>query len=347
MNQRWDKQAARLFVALGLLAGLERTESRRSNVLRILAYHRIGHPEAESERADPTLFSATPEQFAEQMQYLADHYAVLSVDDLLAALDSGRALPPRSVMITFDDGYRDFGEHAWPVLKRLGLPAVLFVPTAYLTNGQNRFWWDELYGAVFQTEARELSLPGVGFWPMQNAVQRSQVFLQVKSYLKTLNHRQTLTAVDQILQTLEVEPQAGAALLGWEDVRRMSQEGLTVGPHTRTHPLLSRITLQEARQEIAGSQQDILDQVGRAWPVFAYPSGHPDDLCVELTTVLQQEGFRLAVTMIEGHNVLGRTPLLQLRRLGMAPHLSLDEFRLALTGVYNLYGSWLRRRVGV
>lgn len=345
MSQRMDKQAARLFVAAGLLSGIERLESRRNNVLRILAYHRIGHPEAESDRADPTLFSATPAQFAEQMQYLAEHYAVLSIDDLLAAQDTGQALPPRSVIITFDDGYRDFGEHAWPVLSRLGLPAVLFVPTAYLANGRGRFWWDELYRAVFQTEVRELSLSGLGTWPLQTAAQRNQAFLQVKSHLKTLGHRQTVALVDQVLQSLEVEPQAEAAFLGWEEVRRMSEQGLCVGAHTRTHPLLSRVTLEEARQEIVGSQQDIRDHVGRSWPVFAYPSGHPADLREELMAILQQEGFRLAVTMIEGHNVMGRTPPLHLRRLGMAPHLSLDEFRLALTGVYNLYGAWLRRRL--
>jgi hypothetical protein len=104
--------------------------------------------------------------------------------------------------------------------------------------------------------------------------------------------------------------------------------------------------LDEARQEIVGSQQDIVDHLGQAWPIFAYPSGHPADLRAELMGVLEQEGFRLAVTMIEGHNVLGRTPPLYLRRVGMAPHLSLDEFRLALTGAYDVYGAWLRRRWG-
>jgi hypothetical protein len=220
------------------------------------------------------------------------------------------------------------------------------VPTAYLGNGRAPFWWDELYRAIIHTEARELSLPGTGIWPLHSSAQRGQAFLEVKSYFKTLGHGQTMALVDQLLQRLEVEPQAEPAFLSWEDVCRMSNQGLYVGAHTRSHPLLSRITLEEARQEIVGSQEDIQRQVGRVWPIFAYPSGHPADLRAELMMILQQEGFRLAVTMIEGHNVMGRTPPLHLRRMGMAPHLSLDEFRLALTSVYNFYGAWLRYRAG-
>jgi len=346
MGQRWDKKAARLFIAAGLLPWLERLESRRRNVLRILAYHRIGDPEAEGGSGDPTLFSATPEEFAEQMQVLADHYAVLSAGDLLDALESGQPLPPRSVMITFDDGYRDFGEYAWPVLSRLGLPAVLFVPTGYLSNGRHGFWWDNLHQAIVQTEQQEVRLPEVGRWPLRSPAERRRAFLQIKSYLKTQGHAEALSLVDQISAALEAELQLQPSFLDWEEVRRMSEEGLCVAAHTRTHPLLSRISLEEARQEVASSQQDILRHLGQSWPIFAYPSGHPADLRGELMTILQQEGFRVAVTMIEGHNILGRTPPLHLRRVGMAPHLSLDEFRLALTSAYDVYGAWLRRRSG-
>ena len=68
---RWDKRAAQIFASSGMLSAIERWEAHRSNVLRVLAYHRVGYAEAEADKADPALFSATPEQFEEQMQALA------------------------------------------------------------------------------------------------------------------------------------------------------------------------------------------------------------------------------------------------------------------------------------
>src|SRR3954452_21146204 len=105
--------------------------AERHNRLAVLMYHRIGDPAT----APPGLVSATPATFRRQMRWLADSGRAVSLADVLAARAGTSSLPPRAVLVTFDDGYADFAEHAWPVLRSFGIPVTLFVPTAFAGNG--------------------------------------------------------------------------------------------------------------------------------------------------------------------------------------------------------------------
>src|SRR5688572_8302859 len=108
----------------------EQRADQRFNLLRALMYHRVADAADRPDLAT-SLISATPADFRAQMEHLVAHYRPVSAHEVLDSFELGRALPPRSVLVTFDDGYRDFAEHAWPILKHLGIPVVLFVPTAY------------------------------------------------------------------------------------------------------------------------------------------------------------------------------------------------------------------------
>jgi hypothetical protein len=112
------------------VALLERVDGRRPDLFRVLMYHRVDEPDAHP-ALYPGLISATPAAFDQQMRYLAGNYRVLSMPEVLDACRTRTALPPRAVVITFDDAYCDFAEHAWPTLQRYSLPATLLVPTAF------------------------------------------------------------------------------------------------------------------------------------------------------------------------------------------------------------------------
>lgn len=344
MSKRWQKRAAHVIIRAGLLSATERLEARLRNVLRILAYHRVGQPEAETGRLHPDLLSASPDMFARQMHFLSAHYHVVSLDELLYSLAYNRPLPPRSVMVTFDDGYRDFLDTAWPVLQSLRVPAILFVVTGYLSGGGRLFWWDQLYQAVSQTKCEELRIPSVGVWSLRGPEQRRKAVAEIERYVKKINHHQAMSLVTEILESLAVLPKAEGTMLTWQDVRHLSASGLYIGAHTRSHPILSRVTLEEARNEIISSQQDLYRELGQTWPVFAYPVGRSPDLRPELASILHEEGFQAAVTLIPGHNLLGHTHPLRFKRVNIASTFSMAEFRLALTGVYHIYETLLRLR---
>jgi peptidoglycan/xylan/chitin deacetylase (PgdA/CDA1 family) len=338
MSPNLAKFAAQAIIQSGLLPAIERLEHQRDNVLRILAYHRIGDSEAENGRLDPTLLSATPRMFARQMEFLVDTYHIVSVEEVLSAVVGGRPLPPRSVMITFDDGYQDFLDVAWPVLERLQIPAVLFVATEYLSKPDRLFWWDELYQVFSQTECNRLRLSSVGHYSLESPEQRTRALLEVKDCVERMEHHQAMALVDELAQVLEVCPRRDRLILSWQEVRYLSSRGLHIGAHTRSHPILSRLSPDKARQEIVGCQQDLARQLGRTWPIFAYPCGGSTHLCPTLVTILHETGIKLAMTTIMGHNRLGHTDPLRLKRACLAPHLSMPEFRLVLTGILNVYG---------
>jgi peptidoglycan/xylan/chitin deacetylase (PgdA/CDA1 family) len=318
-------ETLRVAAASGVLALLERATDRRPDLLRVLTYHRIDEPRADS-RLYPGLISATPADFAEQMESVAARYRVLSVHEVLDALRKGTGLPPRSVMLTFDDAYCDFAEHAWPVLQRLGLPATLFVPTAYPDCAERTFWWDRLYVAIAGAAAgAELATPD-GPRRLTTAKRRLGVFKQMRDRVKQLPHAQAMQLVDRVCESLG-GPEAEHRVLGWADLRSLAGQGVTLAPHTRTHPLLSRVPPERVREEASGSRRDLQREIGSALPVLAYPSGGYSDDAVR---VLAEEGFELAFTTDRGVSDIRTRDPLRMQRIPVGRRISEPVLRAQL-----------------
>ena len=179
------------------------------------------------------------------MDFLASRYRPVSLTELLAARRGERLLPLRSVLVTFDDGYRDFAEHAWPILRRLGIPAVLFVPTAYPGDPGRAFWWDRLYGAVSSTIAETIETP-YGELQLASSAERMDTYRRLRGRVKSLPHAEGMTLVDEICETLGA-PSMRSDVLGWPELRRLESEGVDLAPHSRTHPLLDKVPVETAR----------------------------------------------------------------------------------------------------
>ena len=159
---------------------LERVELRRRNLLAVLTYHRVDHL-ASRPNLYSGLISATPPAFARQMEYLAANYHVVSMQELLDVQRADRTLPPRSVMITFDDAYRDFAEHAWPVLKQYGLPVTLFVPTHFPDHPERTFWWDRLHHALGWTTCPDGFDTPIGRLPLRHTPDREKAMRRART----------------------------------------------------------------------------------------------------------------------------------------------------------------------
>jgi peptidoglycan/xylan/chitin deacetylase (PgdA/CDA1 family) len=318
------------------LALLERANDPRPNVLRVLTYHRIDEPGARPQ-LNPGLISATPATFDQQMRYLAANYRVISMPELLHASQTGTALPPRAVLVTFDDGYCDFAEHAWPTLKRYRLPVTLFVPTAYPDQPTLTFWWDRLYQALHSAAAHaEIDTP-LGRLPLATAAQRGQAFAQLRDSVKGQPHAEAMALVDQVCAQLGA-PHPEQHVLGWDALRQLAHEGVTLGAHTRTHPLMNRISPADARDEALGSLHDLEQRIGSTLPIFAYPSGAFN---AETVRVLARAGFLLAFTTARGLNDLRRADRLRLRRINVGQRTSLAALRTQLLPWSVYFNRWL------
>lgn len=312
--------------AFGRLVGLLECFDRHARpLLPILTYHRV----VELEQAagdDPSLISATPDEFALQMEYLAASRQVLSLADLLAVRRGEMELPPGAVAVTFDDAYWDFAEYAWPVLRRLGLPVTLFVPTAFASRPEMVFWWDRLYGAFSATDRRDLLLSPVGGLKLFHARQREEAFVALRDWVKATPHELAMSTVEDLALALGVLPPSGR-VLGWTVLRGLADAGVELAPHTRTHPRLDQVTLDRAQEEVTGAAADLRREIGQSPPVVAFPSGGHTERLVDW---LSAAGFEIAFTTARGSNDPHGADWLRLRRINVGRRSAVPAIRAQL-----------------
>lgn len=312
----------------------------KNNLLRILTYHRVAEPEA-TPLLNPRIVSATPPVFASQMQHLAESYNVVTMEQALDATLHQKQLPDRAVLITFDDGYFDFIDHAWPILNKFKLPATVFIPTSYPDNPEQVFWWDKLYAAFTQTNENVLQIDSLESLSLADNKQKLQSLKQVQNFIKTLPNNEAMKLVDNVCYTLGVEDVVKQAAMNWDQLRYLAKEGITLGAHTRTHPLLTRLSHDEAQEEIKGSYEDLKREIGDILPVFAYPNGSHDQ---DVVDILKQEELKLSVTVIDGVNDMNAADPLRLDRTEVTQRTSPLLFKIRLQKWFSTIDKWRHRK---
>jgi peptidoglycan/xylan/chitin deacetylase (PgdA/CDA1 family) len=284
----------------------------------VLAYHRIG-------RAGDPYPHVEVDTFRAQMRWLRRHCTILDAQSLRPAVERG-TLDRASVLVTFDDGYRDYYEEAYPILKEFGIPALNFLPTHFIDNG-GIFWWDAINLAVRLTRVPRVTLP----WSTEpiELDDRGRRILgrQCKDRLKGVAHDDLLAELDAILARLEIdvrELDSGRHVMTWDQVRE-TMDLTTYGGHLHTHPLVSRVGLERLDQEIRTCKERIAAETGVAPLTFAYPDG---DVIAPAKPLLRKHGFELAFTIREGI-VDANTDWLDILRYPGPPTLGRLAWRLA------------------
>ena len=257
------------------LEAMDRNDAR----IRVLAYHRIDHPEADPD-LEPGLISATPDAFRSQLELIGRRYRPVSLDQFLAATRGEAQLPPRSVLLTFDDAYEDFARQAWPILRAYGVPATLFVPTAYPDAATAGFWWDRLHAALARTDRRELQIRPFGRLDLSTRPARRVAYKRCRTHVKTLPHAEAMAFVDRLTSRLAEVPRLDR-VLSWATLRKLSAEGVAVCPHSHQHALLNRLDRDERERDLVTARQRFRESMHFDRPVMAYPANAVDDAVME------------------------------------------------------------------
>ena len=294
--------------------------------LRTVMYHRI-LDRNERPTGNPSLVSAAPAAFDRQMKHLADRYRVVSAQEVLAAFRSGSSLPERAVLITFDDAYRDFGDIAWPTLRKYGLPATVFVPSDYPDHPERSFWWDRLYRAFSRTQALSVRARSLGLLPLDSVEARTASLRLVQERVKQLPHADAMGLVDDLCRDLQSDVESIASVLTWHELRSLAADGVTIGGHTRSPAALDRLPVQDVREEVRGCRADITRELGTPPSLFAYPFGLLNNIAVE---AVREAGFELAFGWLEEGGPIRSVDTLRLPRMNITPRTSPLVFRLRL-----------------
>ncbi|HEX9991109.1 MAG TPA: polysaccharide deacetylase family protein [Chloroflexia bacterium] len=295
----------------------------------VLAYHRVAAPG--NSDLSPALIDAYPAEFEAQMRYVAARYNVVSSWDLVRALREGYTLPSRALIITFDDGYRCFAEVAMPVLRRLGLPVTLFVPTGFPGAPGKLFWWDTLHRALKRTGKAQIEVAGVGIVSTRTSKERYAAYGRLVPYIERIREQEAAKLLDHIVEQCEVEPNVTPHMLSWEEIVALESEGVNVGPHTQSHIILAQASRERIQAEVAGSWADLQAKIERPLPIFCYPNGKPHAINHVVRQTVRETGMAGAYTMVAGLNVVGRTDPYLLYRVGTEAGHSLRRFAFKLT----------------
>jgi peptidoglycan/xylan/chitin deacetylase (PgdA/CDA1 family) len=209
------------------------------------------------------------------------------------------------VLVTFDDGYRDYYDNAYPVLKELDIPAVVFVATSFMDNG-GLLWTESLSWAIEEASERYAKLP----WSDKRAFdlssknERKCLENAAKWHLKQVPDAQRQRDLGLLFDELGVSPgQANLdrQMMNWDEVR--ATLGLTlIGGHSHTHPIMSRLDERQMDLEIRVCRDRIASETGKAPKYFAYPNGRQQDFNDVTKHLLRLYGFELAFSTIEGIN---------------------------------------------
>jgi peptidoglycan/xylan/chitin deacetylase (PgdA/CDA1 family) len=271
---------------------------RRVGTVQILTYHRIAR---EPDSFLPPMPLAT---FARQMECLARRFHVMDLTEAIEAI-ARSSVPDNAVVITFDDGYRDNFELAFPVLAAHSLPATVFLTTGVIGTRAS-LWHDRVFDLFHRTRVRSLTDSALVDGParLDDLAARQAALYGLLPRLRSLDPERREGTLRLLAARLEVEERtlASRLMLDWDEVRAMHRGGVSFGAHTVTHTVLSSLPPERARWEIVESKREIERQIAAPVTLFAYPNGRSGDFGPAAKEVLRGEGFRGAVTTIFGSN---------------------------------------------
>jgi len=256
--------------------------------LNILIYHRV-MPEADPLRP----WEIDQQQFRQHMQWISGVFNVIPLSEAVVQLKNG-TLKRRSLAITFDDGYLDNATHALPILKELGFHATFFCTSAWLDGGQ--MWNDKVIESIRlwpedSLTINELDLKKI---PVKSIAEKNNAIELILPKLKYQEPAQRLKIADALANQVSNLPQL---MMHPEHIQLLHSEGMEIGGHTHSHPIMAKLNNESLKIEITANKQKLEKITADKIKLFAYPNGKlATDFHNRQIKALASEGYDAAVT---------------------------------------------------
>lgn len=262
--------------------------------LTIFIFHRV------LPQSDPLLpWEPDAHRFEVIVRFIKENFAVLPLADAVRHLSTG-SLPAAAASITFDDGYADNFTVAAPILKRHGLEATFFIATGFIDGG--RMWNDTVIEAVRKTPDGDLDWCdlGLGLHALADTGSRVTAYQAILGQLKYFDGIRRCELAAEIARRSGL-PADSDLMMTRMQVARLHQMGMSIGGHTVNHPILAKLSDDEARYEIQAGRKVLIDWIGVEPELFAYPNGVPNkDYTSRDVDLVRESGFLAAVSTARG-----------------------------------------------
>lgn len=299
----------------------------------VLLYHRVC-----SLDSDPQLLSVSPENFYDQVSYLKKEYALLTADEFADFVTRNKSLPPKSILLTFDDGYADNFKTALPILESLGAQALFFITTSNIDTNKE-LWWDELERIFLTTdklpEVLVLKTENNTAFATESEMDRNNIYHKLHPKIKYshFKEREKMLSDFRTWAGISNTGRETHRLMSWDEVVQMSKsKSAVIGAHTVHHVPLSVINYNEQLKEIKDSKDQLESRLQLPVKYFSYPYGAKKDYNADSINICKSLGFTLSFSNFPGY--IGRhTDKFQLPRV-LVRNINLSEFKTHLKKIH-------------
>ena len=265
----------------------------------------------------------SPVLLRKYFEYLKLHkYNVISLSNYIDALITNRDTY-KAVVFTVDDGYRNFYLNAYKIFKEYGYPATIFITSDFI-EGKLFFWWDNIEYLITHSSKKAINLSDTNFnnISIKTASEKKKAILTIVNHCKTIENQEKLDLIAELARKMEVnipgQPQNEYAPLKWEEIYEMQKHGIDFHPHTKTHPIMSKVSLSQKTEELKIPKKVIEEKLGTTANIFCYPNGGFNDFDEETIMKLKALDYIAAVTGIPGiNNTKGTTDMYTIPRFAL------------------------------
>lgn len=301
---------------------------RKKNQLIVFNYHRI-HDEKRPIIFDDKLFGANTRRFKMEMEWIKKETNIISEKDLLDIIYNKKSLNRICSMITFDDGYIDNYEVAFPVLKELCIPATFFIPTWSLTE-RKVGWWDIISYLIKNSSLESFLFRDKKYHLKNRRVVIDHMIEQLKCMEPSRVHNYILdlsVAVKVNVPAIELQ---NNEIMTRDQIIEMSEKGMTIGTHTHDHVILSKQNIVELKSQVKKSIDILERDLNKKIESIAYPVGEYDHFDFETKAISNDLGLRLGYSYRTGVNSMDNIDPFNVKRVSTSPYWQNLDLALAL-----------------
>lgn len=244
--------------------------------------------------------------FENQIRYISRYFTPIKISYLIEQLYNGGYIPSNSVVVTVDDGYRDFFDYAYPVLKKYNVPAIIYLVSEFNLN-KKMLWFDSLHFIINNTECECLYIEENNEkFKLNNITETDRnyawTFFADRILYKTNSEKEKY--IRDLAYKYQVKlPEFATdnyAPMKKEDIRKLDNTLIEIGSHTRSHPILSTCNTDELKDELVKSKTDLQNALCKDIEHFCFPNGCINDFDNRSIELLKNSGYKSAVTTING-----------------------------------------------
>jgi peptidoglycan/xylan/chitin deacetylase (PgdA/CDA1 family) len=320
----------------------------------ILLYHRIVDDNSRYLNKGAAVHHPLKD-FKREIAYFKRNFQILSMDEVVSRIKSGRGFKRPSIAITFDDGYLDNYTLAYPVLKKHRVPATIYLTTG-LVGTSGGIWTEQIGLAFLETRKDHFNFPallGDKTIPIKTKEEKEQANSEVSEALKLRPDNERRELIQELFEKLEVSEKSGhfgeRMMLNWDEVQEMRKDGVIIGSHSHTHPILSQMPIEKAKDEILNSKKVVEKNVEVGVKHFSFPNGREEDFSDELRDYCRKIGFESVCSVVYGPYDPAKKDPFALKRMGAIRPLSMmigEIVRLFFRGATKRNGGAWQNQMG-